>query len=499
MSDSSRSPASLAEEQIDGGLAVGELVEVAAHCARVRAAADYRMLQVVSRIHEQREDEYIAEVAAYADMHPPSESASLADVLGPREKYGLNGLERAIADVGAALCVPPQRARKLVATASAMRYRLPQTGYALADGVIDLDRLMIAVARTDLVAYEAIRDLDLDLADQLQARGRMSTQRFQTLVDQLIHRYDPDALARRRGRVDDDRHITIGPDRFTAGQARISGTLPQDQAAAVNARLDAMAKEIHKGDGRTLKQLRADAYVALAHGQQHLDCGCEACTATNADTKNPDAEASSGCAHRTQPYLHIVVNLTSLLGIDNDPAYLDGQGLIDADTARALLAEAKRTYVSPPQPDSSDNTRYRPSRKLRALIQAGELCCQFPGCNNPVSQADLDHHLAFGQGGRTTPSNMGPLCHFHHRAKTFAGWKQYRSLWDSAVFTSPTGHTFIGNAYTGTDLFPALCASIPDRPPEHPTRARFDQHRQEKLSARREAEKRWGEQNPPPY
>jgi len=50
---------------------------------------------------------------------------------------------------------------------------------------------------------------------------------------------------------------------------------------------------------------------------------------------------SPGPAH-----MYVVVNLTTLLGLDNDPTYLDGQGLIGADTARKLLTEARRAYVT---------------------------------------------------------------------------------------------------------------------------------------------------------
>ncbi|EON30310.1 hypothetical protein GTC6_23259, partial [Gordonia terrae C-6] len=97
---------------------------------------------------------------------------------------------------------------------------------------------------------------------------------------------------------------------------------------------------------------------------------------------------------------HIVVNLSTLIGLDDDPAFLDRHGIIDADTARQLLAEARRTYIQPapaqpdaaPEPDADPSTtKYAPSRKLQALVRAGELCCTFPGCNAPVWQIDLDH------------------------------------------------------------------------------------------------------------
>jgi hypothetical protein len=512
-------------EQLDDRLSVDELVHAAGYTQRVRGAADYRLLQIVSRIHEFREDEYIAELA---EQQPPTESSGVERVLAPRERYGPNGLERAVGDVGAQLCVTPQRARRLIATGSAVRYRLPETARALAEGLLDLDRMMMVVSRTDLVGREEIGLLDRELAVEVFHRGPMSTQRLQTLIDRLIHRFDPDAVRRRAARTDDDRNIRIGPDRFATGQARISGSLPAEQAAVINARLDAMAAEVHKGDGRTLTQRRADAYVALAQGQQHLVCRCDDCrTAVAVAKAKSDRDAaprpgsasdaagtmpqiacagdgpSAGpapCSHPITPVMYVVVNLSTLVGLDEDPAYLDGQGLIDAATARELLAGARRAYVMPrPEGSAAAADRYRPSRKLRALVRAGELCCQFPGCNSPVAYSDLDHQHAHDDGGRTEMRNMGPLCRFHHRLKTFGHWRQYQDQWHKTVFTSPEGLRYVGNAYNGLDLFDAISREPADRPPTHPTRSRFDQLREATRTKQKRAQQDWEQQHPPPY
>jgi len=134
-----------APDRLDDALSVGELIDAAGYTQRVRGAADYRLLQIISRIHAHREDQHIAEVAARAEQIAPREAVGIAEVLSPRDKYGPNGLELAIADVGAALCLTPQHAKKLVAIASAARYRVPETARTLADGIPDLDRLITAV------------------------------------------------------------------------------------------------------------------------------------------------------------------------------------------------------------------------------------------------------------------------------------------------------------------------------------------------------------------
>ncbi|MET4168850.1 hypothetical protein ABID74_004934 [Gordonia terrae] len=336
----------------------------------------------------------------------------------------------------------------------------------------------------------------------------MSTTQFTALVDAIVARLAPDAVRHRRGRADADRNVTIGPDRFHPGQSRITGTLPVTDAAELNAQLNAMAASVHPDDPRNKQQRRADAMIALAAHLDTLACRCPRCapqpvadlddTNTELDSGSPTVEADDPLAeapesapapepaqptatgpHRPVPMFHIVVNLSTLLGLDDDPGFLDGHGLIDADSMRSLLVDAQRSFVTTgrtrPAGHASDPTadvgsRYAPSRKLHTLVRCGELCCTFPGCNQPVWTTDLDHTIPFDHGspstgGATAHHNLKPMCRFHHRIKTFGMWRDYQDDYLTAWFQSPTGHTFVGNAFNGRDLFGYL---VPGRPPDHP-------------------------------
>ncbi|MGV9710142.1 DUF222 domain-containing protein [Gordonia sp. NPDC003424] len=532
-----------------------ELVEIIHHCVAVSASADYRMLQAASLIHDEREEDYVAAIAADAgtaesDPAPLRETALRGRACDdPRGRYGPNGLEAAIAEIGAALTVPPARARELVISGGVMRNQLPQVGGMLARGRIDLARFLMIVKRTELVDPEQMPLLDLLLADEIEEREPMSMQRFKTMVDKAIAGVDSDATRKRREIVDKDRAITIRSDRHTPGQSRMSATLPAEQAAAVNARLDAMAVDVHPGDGRTKEQRRLDAMVALAEGRQALSCGCAECRRVDEDnahedhtdedhangdhadevevpreTTSADGEAeptadapaaepvdadpapapAPATESRPRPTFHIVVNLSTLLGLDDDPAYLDGQGVIDADTARTLMAEARRSYVHTDHAGSARSAvNHTPSRKLAELIRCGELCCSFPGCTSPAWRADLDHTVPHGKrGGRTTRRNIKPLCRFHHRIKTFAtGWRDYQDELGTVFFQSPTGHMYLGNAYTGRDLFTSL--RPPPADPDSLSRARIDDIRARRAATAKRADQRreaeWNAQNPPPF
>ena len=522
------SPPVLARVAEDEALSKTDLVEVIAHCASTVSTAQFRMLQAISLIHEEHEEDYGAELGELTSGEAGSADAvdefALRGRAGenPRAQYGPTGLERTIADVGAVLTVPPGRARELIIDAHALRYRLPYTSSLLASGRIDLQRFHIAVARTSLCGPETIDEVDALLAAALSARDHMSTTRFAALVDSIVARVDVEAVKRRRARVDSDRNVEVRPDRFTPGQSRLTGTVPAASGALINQRLNMLASSVHDADPRTRAQRRADALTAFADGQTTLDCRCEACVGReegDREAVRPEPTGPDGTTAAPAPLpggsraiIHVVANQSTLDGDDDTPGYLDGYGIIDADTVRELAVDAHFDHldssagdVDPGSPDHEAAARaalrYVPSKKLLALVRSGELCCTFPGCTNPVWTADVDHGEPFNHrnphdGGATTRRNLKPLCRFHHRIKTFGRWRDYRPDLKTALFVSPTGHTFVGNSFSGLDLFPGL---VPDKPPDHPARRAIDSiHNSRRAEVTRVAEK-WNAENPPPF
>ncbi|UPW10952.1 HNH endonuclease [Gordonia terrae] len=534
----------------DNELSAAELVEVLNHCAGLAAASVHRMMTVASLIHDEREMDY---TQRRAEVHTgeldsieafDALSARVAAGENPYEQFGPTGLEQAIAEVGATLTVTPAEAKELIFAGDALRYRLAFTGHALACGRIDRRRFLIALKRTELITDdEEMQTVDAHLAEAIFARAPMSTARFTAMVDAIVAAWAPEAIRRRQERVTKDRKVTVTPDRFTPGQSRINGTLPDVDAAEFDARLSSMAAAVHPGDPRSLPERRADALKALARSESAIACLCHDCaTAANeagtttvvqdfdetsgnldtpadvpaidavvADPQEPTVSPSPSQAPRAT--FHIVVNLSTLIGLDDDPAFLDRHGIIDSDTARTLLAEARRTYIqpTPAEPETApapvapeagrSSTRYTPSKKLQALVRAGELCCTFPGCNAPVWQIDLDHtdpfdHTDPRRGGPTDARNLKPLCRFHHRIKTFTSWQDHQDEFLTAWFTTPTGHMFVGNAFSGRDLFNKL---TPRRPPDHPARARLNDLRNSDFRRQQRAEQRWNDANPPPF
>jgi hypothetical protein len=84
---------------------------------------------------------------------------------------------------------------------------------------------------------------------------------------------------------------------------------------------------------------------------------------------------------------------------------------------------------------------YSPSRTLRHLIQARNTRCTAPGCGRPAAACDLDHTVAWDDGGITCECNIAPLCRIHHQIKQAQGWKLEQSEPGVLAWRSPSGLT----------------------------------------------------------
>jgi hypothetical protein len=86
---------------------------------------------------------------------------------------------------------------------------------------------------------------------------------------------------------------------------------------------------------------------------------------------------------------------------------------------------------------------YRPSRKLRHLVRARNAQCSAPGCGRPAVRCDLDHTLAWEQGGLTCECDLAPLCRHHHRCKQSEGWELEQPEPGVLVWRTPAGRRYV--------------------------------------------------------
>lgn len=102
---------------------------------------------------------------------------------------------------------------------------------------------------------------------------------------------------------------------------------------------------------------------------------------------------------------------------------------------------------------------YRPSAELVALTRATYCSCTFPGCSVPASRCEIDHVVPFDHdnplaGGWTISSNLQPLCHYHHQAKTLKLWAAAKLDGDGIFWTSLSGLHRITPSTYGTVMVP---------------------------------------------
>lgn len=85
---------------------------------------------------------------------------------------------------------------------------------------------------------------------------------------------------------------------------------------------------------------------------------------------------------------------------------------------------------------------YRPGRALRHLVQIRHRTCAHPGCRRPAEDCDLDHTIAYQDGGRTCECNLAPFCRRHHQVKQAQGWHVTQPEPGTLVWTTPHGRSY---------------------------------------------------------
>ena len=381
---------------------------------------------------------------------------SQAEEADPDPGYTMiTGFARTTAEVSAAMNMSPMGANHLVAQAESLDTRLPKVAALLAAGTTDWRTVQVIVARTELVSHSLIARLDQSLADRIGRWQCWSRRRIINAVDAAVRTIDPDAAKERRVRADDDRHISVTP--LPDGMAQVRGSLPATAGAVFDKRLSEMATSVCGKDSRTIAQRRADALTALCAGRAlACDCGQPDCPTRGSDTEVPPSGVRT--------VINVIASEDTVNGNSEQPGYLEGYGVIDAEQVRQLAKTSTRLPVECPAVSPAEAVRYQPSAALQRWIRCRDLTCRFPGCDRPACSADIDHTIPFSHtnpaaGGLTVPWDLACYCREHHRLKTFhggpGGWQDQQLLDGTIVWTSPTGRVYRTSPH-GYDLFPQL-------------------------------------------
>lgn len=84
---------------------------------------------------------------------------------------------------------------------------------------------------------------------------------------------------------------------------------------------------------------------------------------------------------------------------------------------------------------------YRPSRRIRRMVQLRDSTCRFPGCTRAAARCEADHVVPYPHGP-TAVHNLASLCKHHHRTKHESGWQLTMTPDGVCTWTSRTGQTY---------------------------------------------------------
>ncbi|UIP58257.1 HNH endonuclease signature motif containing protein [Agromyces marinus] len=383
--------------------------------------------QLIRQLHAERYRavQRARELAAEADGVTESSAAGERDL----------ATRSFVAELATTLGQHEASAARLVAEAERLTGPRSATLDALEAGLIAPTQVRSVLELTrDVPAEvaEAVEGVALEAAASAVADGVVSTNAdVRRRMRRVRERLHPEPLVDRRARAAADRRVCVeaAPD----GMAWLSVFLEAERAFAIERRLGALAARPAEADDRRTRTQRAADLAA--------DLLLSGVIAGDARTR----EAAAGPTGAVQPRINVTVPVLTLLGLDDEPADLEGYGPIDAETARRLAAHApsmRRILVHPETGATLSYGRetYRAPADLDGFVRVRDGQCRFPGCTRRAERADLDHTIAWQHGGRSDASNLAALCRHHHRLKHESAWRVVQEGGGVMRWTSPAGH-----------------------------------------------------------
>ena len=325
-------------------------------------------------------------------------------------------------DIAVRLGLSEFAVRTRAAHVDTLRERCPRVWSSFRAGLVSAQNATAAAQLAASLPDDAIQAWERFDETLATAAQTLSPGKFRLRARVVRERVHPESLEVRHQRAAEDRTAWFQADHDSMATLTVYG--PADRVLAAHDRADAQARHLRAqpGEERTLAQLRADVLLDL------MTTG----TIDEAETR------------RRRPSVAITVPVMTLLGLDDEPATLDGYGPIDMETARRLAGEASSWVRILTHPISGtvldvDRTTYRVPKALRRWLGVRDPVCIGPGCARPARECDIDHRLDWQYGGATADTNLGPLCEPHHVIKTKSRWTLYRDEMTGATWwISPT-------------------------------------------------------------
>jgi hypothetical protein len=296
-----------------------------------------------------------AQAELYASMTAVAEAEAR---LAGRDGDVIDDFELASSEIRAALTWTRRAAESHLDLALCLVEKYPQVWSALHRGTIDLPRARVIINQTchlDRDTSRAVAHAALELA------GRQTTGQLRARIQRLVIAVDPGSARRRYEQSLEERRITAEP--TSSGTANLFGLdLPAADTSAAMRRINRLARAAKAAnDPRTMDQVRADVFLDLLNGRD------------------------AGQRRGERAVVELRVDLTTLAGLDDNPAEIPGWGPVIADVARQVAREQDAEWRRSQTPRPGRSSTSGPPVADRPVVNNATWNPAIPLASSPVA------------------------------------------------------------------------------------------------------------------
>jgi hypothetical protein len=338
-------------------------------------------------------------------------------------------------ELAAALRITEHAAGDLIRLADAVVHRYPAVLESLSRARMTEHHASILITALDEVEPGLRESL---LVPAIALAEDQPVGAFRRRLRRLVDAARAVTLPERHRKALDGRRIVVEP--ADDSMSWLHAYLPTVEAHAIQTRSTAIAKTLiaQPGETRTLDQARADVL-------------CDLLIDGASDAHPAEARGIRATVAVTVPVLALLAqNDAERAAAGLAPASMEGIGPIPLERAKELAggADSWMRILTHPETGavlSVGRDKYRPPPLLRRLACWRADRCMGPGCGIPASRCEIDHTIAWENGGLTSLDNLAPLCTGHHTVKHHGGWavRQLPASGGALEWTSPAGRRYV--------------------------------------------------------
>jgi hypothetical protein len=154
--------------------------------------------------------------------------------------------------------------------------------------------------------------------------------------------------------------------------------------------------------------------------------------------------------------VNLVVALSTVLGVDEQPGEIPGHGFVPAGVARNIALAAGsvwRRVVTDPVDGTAlelSTGRYRPTTQMAEQVATLDGMCSAPGCTVPADRCDVDHERPWPRG-ETSVRNLRVRHRRHHNHKTRGTWRAESTAGGGTRWETVSGREYLTQRYVYED------------------------------------------------